>query len=149
MTTLRQALYGIALLGVLALLIWAQETRIDVAEGKTERAQDAAKTARDDSDRNLKTANTLTDTLKQERDAQSNLRAQQDQLRQSLAKRERTIEELKRENEELRNWAGQPLPDAARRLRERPALTGAAAYRDWLSGRGAVPPAGDQPPQQR
>ncbi len=149
MTTLRQALYGIALLGVLVLLIWAQEKRIDVAEGKTERAQDAAKTARDDADRNLKTANTLTDTLKQERDAQSSLRAQQDQLRQSLAKRERTIEELKRENEELRNWAGQPLPDAARRLRERPALTGAAAYRDWLSGRGAVPPAGDQPPQQR
>ena len=89
MSTLRQALYGIALLGVLVLLIWAQETRIDVAEGETKRAQDAAKTARDDADRNLKTANTLTDTLKQERDAQSNLRAQQDQVRQSLAKRER------------------------------------------------------------
>ncbi|TKJ63964.1 peptidase [Pseudomonas sp. CFBP13506] len=149
MSILRQALYGIALLSALGLLIWAQETRIGVAEGKTERAQDAAKTARDDADRNLKTANTLTDTLKKERDAQSNLRAQQNQLRHSLAKRERTIEELKRENDELRKWADQPLPDAARRLRERPALTGAAAYRDWLSGRSAVPPAGDQPPQQR
>ncbi len=149
MSWLRQALYGLALLGALVLLIWVQETRIDVAEGKTERAQDAAKTARDDADRNLKTANTLADTLKQEREAQSTLRGQQDQLRQSLAKRERTIEELKRENEELRNWADQPLPDAARRLRERPALTGAAAYRDWLSGRGPVPPAGDKPPQQR
>jgi len=149
MSTLRQALYGIALLGVLVLLIWAQETRIDVAEGETKRAQDAAKTARDDADRNLKTANTLTDTLKQERDAQSNLRAQQDQLRQSLAKRERTIKELKLENEELRDWASQPLPYAARRLRERPALTGAAAYRDWLSGRNSVPSAGDQPPKQR
>jgi LysB family phage lysis regulatory protein len=146
-STLRQALYGLALLGAVALLIWVQETRIDVAEGKAERAQDAAKTARDDADRNLKTANTLTDTLKQERDAQSTLRAQQDQLRQNLAKRELTIEELKRENDELRNWADQPLPDAARRLRERPAFTGAAAYRDWLSGRGAVPPAGDKPAQ--
>ncbi|MCF4998783.1 LysB family phage lysis regulatory protein [Pseudomonas syringae] len=149
MSPLRQALYGLALLGSLALLIWVQETRIDVAEGKIGRAEDAAKTARDDADRNLKTANTLIDTLKQERDAQSNLRAQQDQLRQSLAKRERTIEELKLENDELRNWADQPLPDAARRLRERPALTGAAAYRDWLSGRSAVPPAGDRPAQQR
>lgn len=147
MSTLRQALYGLALLGALVLLIWVQETRIDVAEGKTERAQDAAKTAREDADRNLKTANTLTDTLKQERDVQSTLRTQQDQLRQSLAKRERTIEELKRENDELRKWADQPLPDAARRLRERPALTGAAAYRDWLSGRSAVPPAGDKPAQ--
>lgn len=149
MSILRQALYGIALLSALGLLIWAQETRIGVAEGKTERAQDAAKTARDDADRNLKTVNTLTDTLKKERDAQSNLRAQQNQLRQSLAKRERTIEELKRENDELRKWADQPLPDAARRLRERPAITGAASYRDWLSGRSAVSAAGDQPAQQR
>ncbi|QPO19614.1 LysB family phage lysis regulatory protein [Pseudomonas sp. Y39-6] len=149
MSTLRQALYGMALLGALALLIWGQQQRIDVAESQAELANATAKTAREDADRNLRTANTLTATLKQERDAQSTLRAQQDQLHQSLAKRERTIEELKRENDELRNWAAQPLPDAARRLRQRPALTGAAAYRDWLSGRGAVPPAGDQPPKQR
>lgn len=147
MSTLRQVLYGIALLGALALLIWGQEARINVAESKTELAKIAAKTAREDADRNLATAKTLTDTLKQERDAQSLLRSQQDQLRLGLAKRERTIEELKRENDELRNWADQPLPDAARRLRERPALTGAAAYRDWLSGRSAVRPAGDQPTQ--
>ncbi|NWN46904.1 LysB family phage lysis regulatory protein [Pseudomonas sp. MAFF 301514] len=147
MSTLRQALYGMALLGALALLIWGQEARIEVAEGKTEQAKTAAKTAREDADRNLATVNTLTDTLKQERDAQSLLRSQQDQLRLGLAKRERTIEELKRENDELRNWADQPLPDAARRLRQRPALTGAAAYRDWLSGRDALRAAGDQPTQ--
>jgi LysB family phage lysis regulatory protein len=147
MTTLRQALCGIALLGALALLVWGQEARINVAEEKTELAKAAAKAAREDADRNLATANTLSDTLKQERDAQSQLRSQHDQLRLGLAKRERTIEELKRENDELRNWADQPLPDAARRLRERPALTGAAAYRDWLSGRGAVRAAGDKPAQ--
>jgi len=144
---LRQVLYGIALLGALGLLIWVQETRIDVAKGKTELAKAAAKTAREDADRNLATANTLTETLKQERDAQGQLRSLQDQLRLGLAKRQRTIEELKRENDDLRNWAAQPLPDAARRLRERPALTGAAAYRDWLSGRGAVRATGDQPTQ--
>ncbi|WP_093511923.1 Rz-like lysis system protein LysB [Pseudomonas sp. NFPP28] len=147
MSMLRQVLYGIALLGALGLLIWVQETRIDVAKGKTELAKAAAKTAREDADRNLATANTLTETLKQERDAQSQLRSLQDQLRLGLAKRERTIEELKRENDDLRNWAAQPLPDAARRLRERPALTGAAAYQDWLSGRGAVRATGDQPTQ--
>ncbi|NMZ50170.1 LysB family phage lysis regulatory protein [Pseudomonas poae] len=149
MSTVRKVLYGIVLLGALALLIWAQETRIDVAQSKAKSATDAAKTARADADRNLKTANTLTDTLKQEREAQSALRLQKDQLRQSLANRERTVEELKRENAELRNWAAQPLPDAARRLRDRPAITGAAAYRDWLSGRSAVPPVGDQPAQKR
>lgn len=147
MSTLRQALYGIALLGALALLIWGQQQRINVAEDNTELAMAAAKAARADADRNLTTANTLTNTLKQERDAQSTLRAQQDQLRQGLAKRERTIEELKLENAELRTWATQPLPDVARRLRERPALTGADAYRQWMSGRIAVPVAGDQPTQ--
>ncbi|OZO04767.1 peptidase [Pseudomonas sp. IB20] len=147
MSTLRQALYGFALLGALVLLIWGQQQRIDVAEGQAEREKDTANTARKDADRNLVTVNTLTDTLKQERNAQSLLRSQQDQLRLGLAKRERTIEELKLENDDLQKWADQPLPDAARRLRERPALTGAAAYRDWLSGRGAVRPPRDQPAQ--
>ena len=147
MSTLRQALYGVALLGALALLIWGQQQRINTAESQADMAKSAAKTARDDADRNLATATTLTATLKQERENQSTLRAQQDQLRQALARRARTIEELKLENDELRNWAIHPLPDAARRLRERPALPGAAAYRDWLSGRGAVPVAGDKPSQ--
>ena len=147
MSTLRQALYGIALLGALVLVIWGQQQRINTAQNQADLAKSAAKTAREDADRNLATANTLTATLKQERENQSALRAQQDQLREALAKSARSIEELKRENDELRDWAAQPLPDVARRLRDRPALTGAAAYRDWLSGRGAVPAAGDKPRQ--
>jgi LysB family phage lysis regulatory protein len=149
MSTLRQALYGIALLGFLAMLIGSLDQKIELAKKKIELATvtATADAALKDADRNLRTANTLTDTLKQERDAQSALRTQQDQLRQGLAKRERTIEELKRENAELRTWATQPLPDAARRLRERPALTGADAYRQWMSGRGPVPVARDQPTQ--
>ncbi|WP_337994301.1 Rz-like lysis system protein LysB [Pseudomonas sp. TNT2022 ID1044] len=147
MSTLRQLLYGVALLGALALLIWTQELRITVADKNTELATQDAKTAREDADRNLATAKTLQATLEQERSAQTTLRTQQDQLRQGLAKRELTIEALKRENAELRDWAAQSLPDAARRLRERPALTGADAYRQWLSGRGAVQPAGNPPKQ--
>ena len=147
MSTLRQFLYGVALLGALALLIWTQELRITVADKNTELATQDAKTAREDADRNLATAKTLQATVEQERSAQTTLRAQQDQLRQGLAKRELTIEALKLENAELRDWAAQSLPDAARRLRERPALTGADAYRQWLSGRGAVQPAGNPPKQ--
>lgn len=147
MSTLRQFLYGVALLGALALLIWTQELRITVADKNTELATQDAKTAREDADRNLATAKTLQATLEQERSAQTTLRTQQEHLRQGLAKRELNIEALKRENAELRDWAAQSLPDAARRLRERPALTGADAYRQWLSGRGAVQPAGNPPKQ--
>lgn len=147
MSTPRQALYGIALLGALALLIWGQEQRITVAEKNTELAGKDIKIARDEADRLRANLSTLQNTLNDERIAQAALRTQQDQLRQGLAKREQTIEALKRENEDLRNWADQPLPELARRLRERPALTGADAYRQWLSGRGALHPAGDKPTQ--
>ncbi len=144
MSILRQALLGVALLAALGLLIWSQELRISGAIKDTRLAEQDASHAREQADRNLANANALRDTLQQERNAQTTLRAQQDQLRQSLAKRELTIEALKRENADLRNWAAQLLPDA-RRLRERPAFTGADAYRQWLSGRGAVHATGDQP----
>jgi len=142
-STLRQALYGIALLGSIALLIWAQSQRIEVADKNAELANQAADAARDRATRSEATANQLQASLQEERNAQTVLRGVQNQLRQGLATRQRTIEDLKRENAELRFWADQPLPDAARRMRERPAITGAAAYRDWLSGRGALHPVGD------
>jgi LysB family phage lysis regulatory protein len=146
-SSLRQALYGIALLGALALLIWGQEQRITVAGKNTELASQAAATAREEATRLGENLTTLQATLRHERDAQAALRRLQDQLRQGLAKREHTIEALKRENAELRNWASQPLPELARRLRQRPALTGADAYRQWLSSRGALHPARDEPAQ--
>ncbi|WP_448694548.1 Rz-like lysis system protein LysB [Pseudomonas moraviensis] len=145
MSTLRQALYGVALLASIALLIWGQFQRIEVADTKVKLADQAASTARDRATRSEETAAQLKTSLQEERAAQAKLRGVQDQLRQGLAARERTIEDLKRENAELRLWADQPLPDAARRVRQRPAITGAAAYRDWLSGRGALHPVGDQP----
>ena len=143
MTALRQTLYGLALLGALALFVWGQQQRIAVAKQATALAQIDAETARADADHNLTTATNLRNILSQERQAQSQLRSLHDQLRQGVARREQQIEVLKRENTVLRDWAAQPLPDIARRLRERPAFTGADVYRQWLSGGGAVPTAGD------
>lgn len=147
MSTLRQALLGVALFAALGLLIWSQELRISGANKDARLAEKDAASAREEAERNLANANALRVNLQQERNAQTSLRTQQDQLRQGLAKRELTIEVLKRENADLRNWAAQPMPDAARRLRERPTLTGADSYRQWLSGRGALHPTGDQAPQ--
>lgn len=148
MSTLRQALYGVVLLASIALLIWAQSQRIEVANTKVKLADQAASTALDRATRSEETAAQLRSFLYEERAAQATLRGVQDQLRQGLTARQRMIEDLKRENAELRLWADQHLPDAARRMRERPAITGAAAYRDWLSGRGALHPVGDQTGQE-
>ncbi|HAV1620249.1 TPA: LysB family phage lysis regulatory protein [Enterobacter hormaechei subsp. steigerwaltii] len=72
--------------------------------------------------------------------AQMRLYAAAEQTTALLRHRQHRIEELKRENEDLRRWADTPLPADIIRLRERPALAGGAAYREWLSQSDAVQP---------
>jgi phage lysis regulatory protein, LysB family len=79
----------------------------------------------------------LTETNSRE---QMRLYAAAEQTAALLRNRQHRIEELKRENEDLRRWADTPLPADIIRLRERPALAGGAAYRKWLSQSDAVQP---------
>ena len=147
MTPLRQALYGTALLGTLALLLWGTHQRSQAEQGRTALATERHQQAEQRIQRQAATITTLADTLAEERTAQAALRTTQNQLRQGLSQREQQIKELQRENAELRQWAHQPLPAAARRLRQRPTITGADAYHHWLSGSGAVRAASGQPQQ--
>lgn len=71
--------------------------------------------------------------------AQTQLYAAAEQNGKLLRDRQRTIEELKRENEDLRRWADTPLPDPVVRLRQRPALAGGESYREWLSQNHPLP----------
>lgn len=137
---------GTLVLGVIvSLAAWGNHLRLELANAalatQTQKAQDAQAAA----DRYLATVNTLKSTLDTERAGQAKLLAVQGQLRQALADRQHLIVSLTNENEELRQWVIQPLPDTARRLRERPALTGADAYREWLSSGRAVHAPGDKP----
>lgn len=146
-TTLRQIGYGLALFAALGLLFWGQYQQSQAVEARETLAAERQQHAEQRIQRQAVTITTLTDALEAERTAQASLRSTQNLLRQGLTQREQQIKELQRENAELRHWADQPLPAAARRLRERPTITGAAGYRDWLSGSGAVPAASDQPEQ--
>lgn len=143
MTTLRQALYGAALLGVLTLLLWGTYQRSEAEQGRTALAQEKLATVNARVERDATTIATLRTTLADERQAQTTLQQLGQDLRRELDVRKQQIKELKRENAELREWAVVQLPAAARRLRQRPAITGAAAYRDWLSGRNALHPERD------
>ncbi|KAF1072703.1 MAG: hypothetical protein GAK45_00138 [Pseudomonas citronellolis] len=147
MSTLRQVLYGIALLSVLGLLLWTQHLRSAAETARADLANEQQDRLQALNNSQADSINVLQGRLQEEAQAQANLRTAQNQLRDGLATRQRQIEELTRENQELRDWAAQPLPAAARQLRERPLIVGADAYRDWLSSRGAVQPAGDQPKQ--
>lgn len=79
----------------------------------------------------------LTETNSRE---QTRLYAAAEKTTALLRNRQHRIEELKRENEDLRRWVDAPLPADIIRLRERPSLAGGAAYREWLSQSDAVPP---------
>ena len=151
MIGLRESVLAAALISGIAAggwILWLKsQLSIErlAAEGLAEHLDIAQANARD----NLATANALKATLEREREDQAKLLKLQGELRTGLANRERLIEDLKHENDELRQWADRPLPDAARRLRERPAITGADAYRQWLSSSGALPTAGDKPGEER
>jgi len=80
--------------------------------------------------------NILTQTSSQ---TQTQLYAAAERNGQLLRDRQRKIEELKRENEDLRRWADAALPDPVVRLRQRPALSGGESYREWLSENHPLP----------
>ncbi|MCB5320383.1 Rz-like lysis system protein LysB [Yersinia massiliensis] len=88
---------------------------------------------------------TLALTANANNQAQARLRQQVASADQLLAQRNSQLKRLYRENETLRRWADTPLPDDIVRLRQRPAFTGAADYRQWLSEGHSVPVSGGQP----
>lgn len=145
MTTLRQIGYGLALFAALGLLAWGQYQQGQAVEARETLAADRQKAAEERITRQANTITSLNQELATERTAQASLRTTQNLLRQGLTEREHQIEELQRENQAFKDWTAQPLPEPARRLRQRPTITGANAYQDWLSRGGAVRPPSDQP----
>ncbi|MCD0498537.1 Rz-like lysis system protein LysB [Achromobacter sp. MY14] len=129
--------YAISL--VLAALLWFQRGQIE--------SQDIALKAYGETLQNQ--ANelaSLADRITGQRLDLMQLERTQDEFRNALDLRTFDIERLKNENPEVRSWADSLLPDPIARLRERPAITGAAAYAEYLRTRDAVHPAGGSAP---
>lgn len=85
---------------------------------------------------------TLTGELTAQAEETQQLQGQLDKLAQTAATRADTIKRLKRENDELKDWAARHLPAAVVGLLQRPAITGAADYQAHLSSSGPLPAAG-------
>jgi len=133
-----RALAALALVLIAALGV--QSWRLSAAHNKIDaQVKDLAAQGKKLSQKNgqLIALNILTQTSSR---AQTQLYAAAEQNGTLLRDRQRTIEELKRENDELRRWADAPLPDPVIRLRQRPPLTGGQSYREWLSANHSVPP---------
>jgi len=149
MTTLRQSLYGLALIVALAGLVWIQQQRVQIAKGETKLATERSLQAEQQNRTRQQTIDELASALATERTSQQQLQAQQSDIRQQLRTRQQQIEALTRENEELRSWFDTELPANARSVRDRPAITGAADYQAWLSRRNALHPLGHPTTEQR
>jgi LysB family phage lysis regulatory protein len=80
--------------------------------------------------------------------AQAELRTQLASVKSTSQYRKNKIEELKSELSDVKAWADAQLPDAIRRLHQRPAISGSAEYRRWLSTRDLLPVTGEQSHQQ-
>lgn len=138
MTTARQLLYGLALVAALCLLIWMQQKRIDTAQAHADLATERLQTAQQRNARQAATITRLTGEVATQRLDQFALQQTLSDQRQAHATDQLKKRERRREDPTHATWAAQPLPDAARRLHQRPSITGAAAYRQWLSGRDAL-----------
>ena len=141
MTTLRQSLYGLALLGALALLLWSTYQQHQAAEARAERDADRITSLQQRNARQAASITRMGSELAAQRAAQQGLQTAQADVRQQHATSQIQKEEISRNDPSFSDWGRQPLPAAARRLHERPALTGASRYRDWMSRRNALQPA--------
>ncbi|MCP8687759.1 Rz-like lysis system protein LysB [Marinobacterium sp. OS208] len=105
--------------------------------------------AEQEAQRNLAVIDALERQAAAQHESLQALNRQQAALRTALGQRELILKHLERDNENYRQWAAARLPDAARRLRQRPAITGAADYQQFLSADDPVPATGDGPNDQR
>ena len=130
-----------------APLAWAIVATLLVAGGvQTYRLSEARQLVIDQQTTDVASKNgqliTLALTANANNQAQAQLRQQIASADQLLAQRNSQIKRLYRENATLRRWADAPLPDDIIRLRRRPAITGAADYRQWLSESHTLPISG-------
>lgn len=90
----------------------------------------------------------LADRLNAQRLDLAALTTQQEGFRAALDEREFNFERLKNEDSEVRSWADTVLPAGVVRLQQRPAITGAAGYAEYLRTRDALHTAG-QPAEDK
>ncbi len=132
--------------GIMLALLAANGWQYQQVQAQTARAARAELSARD----RLAKINQLQQLAANRHQAEQKLARAQRQLQARLGARELRIRELERENQQYRNWAVARLPDVTQRLRQRPALTGAGNYQQWLlSQSDPLPAASNSPDSER
>lgn len=90
----------------------------------------------------IDTINQLRDLAQRREVAAAKLEGERNGIQTAMQSREILMRKMQDENAEIRAWATAPVPGPVVRLREHGPITGAAAYRQYLSEGAGVPPAG-------
>ncbi|ELY5827305.1 LysB family phage lysis regulatory protein [Cronobacter turicensis] len=134
----------VLLLLALAGLVWLGRENSTLARSfeKANRVADGQKTQIGMLKNQLNVAVSLADNNER---AQVTLRGQLDAAREAAQRQEQTIMRLLNENDEFRRWYHTDLPDAVRRVHQRPACASAGHCLQRLPESQPVPDAGQRP----
>ena len=142
-------LTALAILLLVVLVTWALWQRTNAAEARANLAEQQLAESQQREQESIVVINALWENARRLEAQRHALADQQAALSRTAANRLATIEELHRENIELRAWASTPLPSAVIRLRKRPAVTGAHDYYQSVRDAQPLQPASEQPANQR
>ena len=139
-------LLGAGVVGAGGWMAW-QEYRTALAEAAS--ARQALDTARAESAQRQLVIDALWRNAQSLEDRRRQLAETQADLTRTASNRLAHIQELQHENARIRRWADTRLPDAIGRMRDRPAVTGADAYREALPDTESVHASGQPSDNQR
>lgn len=139
----------IALFMLLSLAIGVQSWRLHHAQQLNEQQAQTLTLQSADLEARTHQLTALAAQAEQNSVEQAKLRENAADIQAALSERQHYIVGLQRENDALKRWADTALPNDIIRLHQRPALSGANAYRQWLSENNALPLPGVQPANQR
>jgi|25BtaG_2_1085352.scaffolds.fasta_scaffold00173_14 LysB family phage lysis regulatory protein len=139
---------ALTILGLVLLVTWALWQRIHAAEARADLAEQQLAHSRQREEESKVVIDALWENARRLEAQRRALAEQQSTLSRTAANRLATIEELHRENIELRAWASTPLPSAIIRLRKRPAVTSAHDYYQSVRDAQPLQPSSEQPENQ-
>jgi LysB family phage lysis regulatory protein len=115
---------------------------VDHLQNKTATAERVAQQAESTITERNQAIIALGEVAKQKGELAARLEGERNSIRSQLGNREIEMRKLQNENVEVRAWAAAAVPEPVAGLRDHPTLTGAAAYREFLSKGAALPAAG-------
>ncbi|MCM2131470.1 Rz-like lysis system protein LysB [Larsenimonas sp. GH3-8] len=136
-----------ALVFSLALGGWALWQRGNAANERADRIALERDSAEQENHRRQVVIDALWDNARRLESQRAALADQQTELARTASNRLEQIREIQRDDTDTKDWADARLPDTVIRLRQRPAVTGAAAYRQSVRDPNTLHPAGQSPDQ--